>query len=79
MGLVPLYDTFRTWSFSPVIYTRHFGLRVWTRHIGVAGNHMGPYGAIWGHMGAIWGPYGGYMRPYGGGHGRTRVNTDGIS
>ena len=25
IGFVPLYDTFRTWDFSPVLYRRHLG------------------------------------------------------
>ena len=46
-------------GFQPSPLQTTFGLRVWTRHMGVAGSHMGPYGV---HMG----PYGGHMGPYGG-------------
>ena len=48
IGFAMIYDTFRTWDFSPVLYRRHlgygYGLAIW-----------GWLAAIWGHMGAIWG------------------------
>ena len=39
-------------GFQPSPLQTTFGLRVWTRHIGVAAEAIwGPYGAICGHMG----------------------------
>jgi len=57
IGFATIYDTFRTWGFSPVLYTRHLGygyeLAIWRWLVAIWG-HMG---AVWGHMGAICGPY----------------------